>query len=138
MTTCARCREPIGENDGAYIHRQTGEWYHVVCGDPFGIKKLNAEAQQTMNHLRDVLYILADLHPDDSCEAVKKALEFYNRKHPNQHIEPRRRSRPTTPTHAYQSDVPALKVRSIGETGKLTVEDNSIGNPVARRQGSKC
>jgi hypothetical protein len=37
---------------------------------------------------------LADLHPDDSCEAVERALEFYNRKHPNQHIEPRRRPRP--------------------------------------------
>jgi hypothetical protein len=59
---------------------------------------LNAEAQQTMHHLRDVLYFLADLHPDDSCEAVEKALEFYNRKHPNQHIEPRRQSQPD---HAY-------------------------------------
>jgi hypothetical protein len=34
------------------------------------------------------------LHPDDSCEAVEKALEFYNREHPNQRIEPQRRSRP--------------------------------------------
>jgi hypothetical protein len=40
---------------------------------------------------------------------------------------------PATPLHAYRGDTLALKVRSIGEGAKLTVEDNTIGKPVFRR-----
>src|SRR5438067_5597720 len=40
---------------------------------------------------------------------------------------------PATPLHAYRGHTLALKVRSIGEGAKLTVEDNDIGKPVFRR-----
>ena len=40
---------------------------------------------------------------------------------------------PATPLHAYRGNTLALKVRSIGEGAKLTVEANPIGKPVFRR-----
>lgn len=39
-------------------------------------------------HLRNVLYMLVDLHPDDSCVALDRAREFYNSAKPNDRIEP--------------------------------------------------
>lgn len=39
-------------------------------------------------HLGNVLYILADLHPDDQCKAFVDALEFYNGRHPEAIIAP--------------------------------------------------
>ena len=40
---------------------------------------------------------------------------------------------PSRPLHAYRGDVLALRVRSIGEGARLTVEDNRFGTPVLRR-----
>lgn len=41
-----------------------------------------------LDHLRNVLMILADLHSDDQCQAYKDALAFYNQACPAQRIEP--------------------------------------------------
>jgi len=41
-----------------------------------------------MEHLGNVLLILADLHEDDRCDAYVQALEFYNRENPNAQIQP--------------------------------------------------
>jgi hypothetical protein len=40
---------------------------------------------------------------------------------------------PATPLRAYRGDVVALKIRTIGEGAKLTVEDDSRGKPIFRR-----
>lgn len=39
-------------------------------------------------HLRNVLYVLSDLHADDSSVALDRAREFYNSAKPNDRIEP--------------------------------------------------
>ena len=39
---------------------------------------------------------------------------------------------PDRPLHAYRGDVLALKVRTIGDGAKLTVEDSRHGTPVLR------
>ena len=39
-------------------------------------------------HLGQVLLILADLHPDDQCDAYCNALAFYNARHPEAKVEP--------------------------------------------------
>jgi hypothetical protein len=44
---------------------------------------------------------------------------------------------PATPLHAYRGNTLALKVRSIGEGAKLTVEDNHLGKPVFRPQRNR-
>jgi hypothetical protein len=40
---------------------------------------------------------------------------------------------PATPLHAYRGSMLALKVLSIGEGAKLSVEDNHLGRPTFRR-----
>jgi hypothetical protein len=40
---------------------------------------------------------------------------------------------PSRPLHAYRGDTLCLKVRSIGEGAKLTVEHNRFGTPTLRR-----
>lgn len=44
--------------------------------------------EDVYEHLGDVLYFLCDLHPDDRCEALDKALAFYNAARPDKKIEP--------------------------------------------------
>lgn len=39
-------------------------------------------------HLGDVLYMLAELHPDDQCRAYVEALAYYNIQYPNEQIVP--------------------------------------------------
>jgi hypothetical protein len=39
---------------------------------------------------------------------------------------------PATPLHAYRGDMLCLKVRSIGEGAKWTIQDSNIGRPVLR------
>jgi hypothetical protein len=41
-----------------------------------------------MDHLRNVLYMLANLHPDYQYRAYTEALEFYNAARPDARIEP--------------------------------------------------
>lgn len=43
---------------------------------------------EAMNHLGNVLSLLAELHEDDRCEALDEALAFYNAENPNQQIVP--------------------------------------------------
>ena len=45
---------------------------------------------------------------------------------------------PDAPLHAYRGNTLALKVRSIGEGAKLTVEANRIGKPVFRRRRDRA
>lgn len=40
------------------------------------------------DHLRNILYILADLHPDDRCQALDDALAFYNAARPREKVAP--------------------------------------------------
>lgn len=48
------------------------------------------DEQKTLafEHLRNVLYMLADLHPDDNCVALNRARKFYNAAKPEDKIEP--------------------------------------------------
>lgn len=41
-----------------------------------------------MDHLGNVLYMLADLHPDFRCRAYAEALAFYNAARPDARVEP--------------------------------------------------
>ena len=41
-----------------------------------------------LDHLGNVLSMLADLHPDEQCRAFTKALAFYNSVRPNARVEP--------------------------------------------------
>lgn len=41
-----------------------------------------------MTHLGNILYMLADLHPDDRCDALDNALLFYNEAMPDQKVMP--------------------------------------------------
>jgi len=41
-----------------------------------------------MEHLGNVLLMLADLHEDDRCDAFVQALEFYNKENPEAQIQP--------------------------------------------------
>jgi hypothetical protein len=41
-----------------------------------------------MEHLGNVLMILAELHPDDRCRALDEAMAFYNGSNPNCQVEP--------------------------------------------------
>lgn len=43
---------------------------------------------QALNHLGEVLQLLADLHPDDRCQVLDDALAFYNERHPDARVEP--------------------------------------------------
>ena len=44
--------------------------------------------QDAAYHLKNLLYMLADLHPDHQCVAYKKALEFHNKTCPEEQIKP--------------------------------------------------
>lgn len=44
--------------------------------------------EETMRHLGNVLSILAELHPDDSCRALDNAMIYYNKCNPDLQIEP--------------------------------------------------
>lgn len=44
--------------------------------------------ETALDHLGDVLYMLADLHPDDQCRAYIDALNFYNSQRPNKIVAP--------------------------------------------------
>ena len=39
-------------------------------------------------HLGQVLAYIADLHPDDSCRTIEKAVEFYNENNPHNQVKP--------------------------------------------------
>lgn len=41
-----------------------------------------------MRHLGNVLYMLAELHEDDRCEAFDEAMEFYNKENPDLQVVP--------------------------------------------------
>ena len=41
-----------------------------------------------MHHLGNVLYMLAELHEDDRCDAFEAALAFYNRENPDMQVVP--------------------------------------------------
>jgi hypothetical protein len=41
-----------------------------------------------MDHLGNVLSMLADLHPDYQCRAFTEALSFYNAARPDARVEP--------------------------------------------------
>lgn len=41
-----------------------------------------------LEHLGNVLMILADLEPDDRCDALDKALAFYNAARPDRQVVP--------------------------------------------------
>lgn len=45
-------------------------------------------ADTALDHLGDVLYMLADLAPDDQCRAYVNALNFYNSQRPDCRVEP--------------------------------------------------
>lgn len=45
-------------------------------------------SDEAMVHLRNVLMLLAELHPDDRCKALDKAMAFYNDAHQDGRIEP--------------------------------------------------
>ncbi len=47
-----------------------------------------APPPDALTHLGKVLYILADLYPDDRCRALDDALAFYNSLRPNEKIGP--------------------------------------------------
>ena len=47
-----------------------------------------SELEQALEHLGNVLYYCADIHPDDRCDALDNALKFYNEARPNQRVEP--------------------------------------------------
>ncbi len=47
-----------------------------------------SELDQALEHLGNVLYYFADIHPDDRCYAVESALAFYNEKRPEKMVEP--------------------------------------------------
>lgn len=46
------------------------------------------EQEAAMRHLRNVLYMLANLAPGDRCKAFEAALAFYNEHNPNARVEP--------------------------------------------------
>lgn len=46
------------------------------------------EIEQALEHLGNVLYFVADIHPDDRNEAIDMALAFYNEKRPEQQVHP--------------------------------------------------
>lgn len=49
---------------------------------------MGALGDQAMDHLGDVLAILAELHPEERCKALDDAQAFYNAARPEARIEP--------------------------------------------------
>jgi len=47
-----------------------------------------SELDQALEHLGNVLYFVADIHPDDRNDAIDAALAFYNAKRPDQKVQP--------------------------------------------------
>lgn len=43
---------------------------------------------EAIDHLRNVLYFVADLHPDYRCHALDEALAFYNATRPLEQVGP--------------------------------------------------
>ncbi len=51
-------------------------------------KRLQEALAAAEAHLANVLVMLAELHPDDRCRALDKAMSFYNERHPEAMVEP--------------------------------------------------
>jgi hypothetical protein len=47
-----------------------------------------ARYDAAIEHLGNVLYMLADLHPDDRCVALDNALKYYNESAPTKTVAP--------------------------------------------------
>ena len=62
------------------------DYWRLITGKPLLGEGPNAN--DAMWHLGNVLHYCADIHPDDRCDALDSALEFYNAASPNWHVAP--------------------------------------------------
>jgi len=68
-------QEPVGDGSGKW--RKDG-----LCQEAADVIDAHSE------HLGNVLMMLAELHPDDRCQAFDDAMTYYNKQNPGKQVVP--------------------------------------------------